>query len=118
MPSAFYSFGRDGGRRRYAAPDGQAYVELSGTAALLLVICPALSVTVDDIQLVLFCCMRPFGNSSDLYSWHPRRYFVDVMWIHYSMLVEELAAFLIVCCSMLQLQMTPARGGPVRCRAG
>ena len=40
MPSAFYSFSRDGGRRRYAASDGQVYVELSGAAALLLVICP------------------------------------------------------------------------------
>ena len=45
MPSTFYAFVREGGHRTFAAPaDGTPYVELTGPAALLLTVCPALAI--------------------------------------------------------------------------
>ena len=52
MPALFHTFGRENGRRIYAARDGLAYVELNGVAAILLVICPALFVTIEADTLM------------------------------------------------------------------
>ena len=35
MPVLFHSFGREEGRRLYAAPDGMPYAELTGVSAIL-----------------------------------------------------------------------------------
>ena len=52
MPAGFRAFGREDGRHVYAARDGQPYVELSGTAAILLVICPGLFVSIEAETLM------------------------------------------------------------------
>ena len=55
MPVTFHAFGREGGQRSYAAPDGTPYCELSGSAAFLLIVCPTLATSFGTNLLIPYC---------------------------------------------------------------
>ena len=54
MPAAFHVFGREAGTRDFAGPNKLPYVQLTGSAALLLAVCPALGTAFGAQLLVAY----------------------------------------------------------------